>query len=83
MITLIRWVVGYGLFLALSVGVLYGLTADKAPWWSWACIGFVVIYVICLIPGRIRNGYWGASPSTSAWEQIKAEERLRRKPPSN
>ncbi len=83
-----KWFVGYILFSALYMGAFYGLIAAETPWWSWACIAFVVVSVVRLIPGRIRNGYWGASPSTSAWGQIKAEEvayeeSSRRKPPSN
>jgi hypothetical protein len=30
--------------------------------------------LICSIMPRIRNGYWGASPSSSVWEQIKVSE---------
>ena len=70
----IRWLVGFVLFSALIMGAFYGLIAAEAPWWSWVCIAFLAFSVVHLIPGRIRNGYWGTSPSTSAWEQIKAEE---------
>lgn len=70
----IKWLKGFVLFNALIMGAFYGLIAAKTPWWSWVCIAYCALSIVRLIPGRIRNGYWGASPSTSAWEQIKAEE---------
>jgi hypothetical protein len=76
----IKWLVGFVLSSAIYSGALYGLIATETPWWSWVCIAFIALVVLRAIPGRIRNGYWGASPSTSAWEQIKAAEEAKSGP---
>ena len=73
-----RWLVGFVLFWTLIMGAVYGLVAAETPWWSWVCIVFAAFFVLRAIPGRIRNGRWGASPNTSAWEKIKAEDRAKR-----
>ena len=74
----VRYVVGYVLFWGPIAGALAGLAADTYPWWSWVFIAMLIFFVVSALTGRIRNGYWGASPSTSAWEQIRAEEEARR-----
>jgi len=70
----IKWLVGLVLFSGVTIGAFYGALATRTPWWSWACIAFIAFSVLRLVPARIRNGYWGTSPSASAWEQIKTEK---------
>jgi hypothetical protein len=74
----IRWLIGAIQFYSIIFGALYGLVAPRTPWWSWACIAIYAYQILRALPGRIRNGYWGYCPSTSAWEQMKAQEKLRR-----
>ena len=73
-----RWLVGAALFYPIAIGAIYGLVADRTPWWSWVCIAIFGYQILRAVPARIRNGYWGYNPSASAWEQMKAEERLKR-----
>src|SRR5258708_7156326 len=70
---IIRWLVGLILFWGPMLGVLYGVQTAH-PMVALGCVAFFVLQIACLLPGRIRNGYWGASPSTSPWEHVRAAE---------
>jgi hypothetical protein len=72
----LRWLYGAALYYLIVGGAVYGGLAPHKPWWFWTCVAFIAFQILKAIPGRIRNGYWGASASTSAWEQMKAEEKI-------
>jgi hypothetical protein len=72
-----KWLVGYVMFWGPILGTIAGFSAAETPWWAWACVALIALQFVCLIPfipGFIRNGYFGATPSTSPWEHIRAAE---------
>jgi hypothetical protein len=79
LVTLIRrYVIGYLLFWGPILGAVYGFMAPVTPWWAWACVAVLALQLVVALLGLIINGYAGASPSTSPWEQVKAAEEQER-----
>jgi hypothetical protein len=75
---IVRYVVGFVLFWGPIAGTLPLLGDGPHPWWSWACLAFLVLCFLALLPGLIRNGFAGFSPSTSPWDHIVAAEQDRK-----
>ena len=73
-----RWLTGAVLFYGPWIGIVYGfLILPKPPWWAYTCAAYIAISYLWVfltyLPGRIRNGYWGDTPSASPMDHIKAQ----------